>query len=774
MALSDACNSDLGQKNTQIYVFKTIAGESFKDLCEKPYSAGAPCGDDNMGKFYRALKKFFIFLKSIKKYADKYINGTINAIQNLQGEIQETISVLVAATKTLIQRIREWILKKIKNGIEDILNMILPPLMKQIKSGLIKQIIDQIFCKFEDIIAGLFKFVGEFLYSLVGQVINTPICAVENFINAFLNKLANDIDQALGPIFDQINDVLGGVSKITGSVFQAIDFILGFEGFLCAGPDCPDVKEFKASPWGGPQNSKTDNWYNFKFSESAGKTLNGWMDDFFGPSDGEYISPGGCYSGVFECGIPQIEIFGGGGSGAVAAAVVNSIGQIIGANLFYGGKGYTSTPFVSIVDPGNCGKNASAYAVMTPKDANGKSSVKKIVITSPGSDYSDTFTGGAPVINSFAGSPNPIELNNTISLSWDVTNSSNISLNIPGYTNLSPNQTVYLPITSNDVSFSAGATETIKTYKLTATKNNTLSSPQVVTQNLDITVVSSAQTNTTQSTNTNSPVINAFTANPQVLSPGEIVTLSWETSNATKVSLDVPGYSSIPLDGSISLVIPSDIKFPSNTNTITQYYTLTAENSYAPKGNETATNKISIQITNSNIVKKGSGPGGGGVPSGSGGAAVDGGAAGGGGGAAGGGGGGAAGSGGGGTAASGAGGGGNNATSQNYVPQIDDILIIDTGVGYKNTDTVSIIGGNNGADISLELTPTGQIIGFKINSPGYGFISIPEIVINSDTGVGAKFRSILKFIPLNKFLAQEELESINPEKLVQVIDCVSR
>lgn len=744
-------------KDSIYSVYYSTANESFKDMCQQTYGTGAPCGKDTAGKIYRALKKFFIFLKGVKKYYNKYVNGAINIIKNIPGEIQATIRVIAANLKTLIQRIREWILKKIRKGIEDLLAKLLPPLLKQIKSGLLKIIIDEIFCKLEDIIASLVKLVAEFLYALVGQIVNTPLCALDNFVNALLNKVASDIDKALGPTFDKLNQALGGVTKITGSIFQAIDFILGFEGFLCEKPNCNDeLKEFSASPWGGPQNSKTDNWANFSFSEFADKNVKGWMNDFFGPRDENYVSPGGCYSGVFNCGIPQIQIFGGGGSGAVAGAVVNTIGQVIGANLFYGGKGYTSTPFVTIADPGNCGKNASAYAILSDPGDDGTSTVEKIVLTNPGAGYSDTYNGGPPVINAFVGSPNPIILNQSIVLSWDVTNATNVSLNIPGYTDLGLVQSVYLPISKDDVSFAAGKTETIKTYTLTATNKNVQSDSQVVVRNLDITVIATGTTTGVSTISNKPPTIDSFTSDVLTTSPGGLIKLTWETSNTTNVSLNVPGYSSIPEDGTVSLVIPSDYPIPSSGVAITSY-TLTAVNTGAPIGKRSVTNTISLNVvpvssttglgntttlgTDNNLPKGNVGVGS--------------------------------------TTSSfnstSSGGNGNplyNPT--NGVSEIEDIFVLDTGSGYKPTDTVSIVGGNNGADFSLNLTPNGQIVSLNIISPGYGFVTIPEITINSDTGVGAKFRANLKFTPLNEFLKLRKIESISPKKLVKIIDCVSR
>ena len=833
---ADAINSDNSQYKIRLgggpiteeqinAIISTAAFEKNRDYGGNRYSTGDPCGKDKFSKINRALHKLFKFLKKVRKFADKYINGAINAIKDLEGEIRSTIEVIASAMRSIVQRIREWILKKIRAGIEDILNMILPPLLKQIKSGVLKILIDQIFCKFEQIIANLAKLVAEFLYSLVGQIINAPLCAAENFANALINKVANDIQQALDPIFAQINQVLGGVSQITASVFQAIDFVLGFQGFLCKEPKCPEVKEYKT---GGSEESEKDSKLDFSFLKISGqvnKNVEGWMNDFFGPRDEEYLSPGGCYSGSFECGIPQIQIFGGGGSGAVAAAVVNSIGQVIGANLFFGGGGYTSPPFVSIVDPAGCGVNASAYSVLGPPDPNNdnKSEVEKIIILGSGSDYSDKFNGGPPIINSFDGSPNPITVGTALILSWDVRNATKISLNVPGYSDLSSIQSISLPIYEEDVYFAPGETEAKVKYTLTAKNKNDKSEDQIVTRDLEITVVTKDQ-NLNSDINANPPTIDLFEPDPTVLSLGDVLTLKWQTSNTTKVSLDIPGFEMVPFDGAISFVVPSDLKFPADGSKLFQTYTLIAENSNAPIGQRVVTNTISVEIvkqvsTGSLLVSPdtgGTGGGGnvpvdtgtggivdtgggvpadigtGGIPTGTGtGGIVD----------TGGGGGGPGGTGGivdtgGGPGGTGTGGTGTGTggivdpggtgtgvinpggfSPNDAISEIDDVIIIDdTGTGYSPEDTVEIIGGNNGADFELELTPTGQIVNVKVISPGYGFVTIPDMIINSDTGVGARFRVNLKFTPIGQFIAEKQLElsAIGPQKLVQVIDCITR
>jgi phosphatidylethanolamine-binding protein (PEBP) family uncharacterized protein len=557
-------------------LFSTAAGKTFQELNEIAWPMADPCGQGNIANINRILLNFFTVLKGVKKYAQKYINGSINAIKNLTGEIQATIQGIAGELKTIVQRVREWILKKVRAGIEDLLQKVLPPLMKQIKSGLLKVIVDQLFCKLGDIIKSLATLVADFLYSLVGQIINAPLCAAENFTNALLNKLMNDIDQAIQPILNQMNSALGGATKVLSSVYEIIDFVLGFEGFLCDKPDCPEVKQLRTSPWAGPQNGTDDNWSKFSFATDATKTVKGWMDDFFGPSSSGYISPGGCYSGTFQCGAPQVQIFGGGGSGAVATAVVNNIGQVIGVNLIFGGSGYTSPPFVSIVDPAGCGKNASAYATL----CSNSSSVCKISIVTPGCCFS-SFPISPPLIKSFTGSPDPIDINNKITLSWDVSDATNVSLyGYPSASSLPLKGTFDYTITSKDVSFPSGKQETQMPFTLIVDKVSPSYAPLSDKRTINVTVkdpslaLAPSAAPAVATAKIDSVKINGNKVNDGdvvVLSEGQLVQIEWETTDAVTVYTEEPEVTkpefegqkvtSNSLDGNLSFITPKPADF---------------------------------------------------------------------------------------------------------------------------------------------------------------------------------------------------------------------
>lgn len=376
-----------------------------------------PCGTSELSKINIALLKFFEALKGIKKYGEVYINGSVNAIQNLTSLVRSTAQIIGAVLKTLINRLRDFLLDQIRKGLEALIDILLPTIAKAIENTIIQAVIDNIFCAFKDIIKGLANLVVDFLYELIGKIANVPFCAAQQFTNALVNNVAALVDKAIGPILTEINDILGGITNIVGNVFQALDYILGFETSLCAAPNCPEITEFRASPWGGPTGDQIDNFNNFlaplggRQSPTAQGVIEGatgFIDDFeiFGNKlgDSAATSTGSnvtqCDTSAFECGPPKIEIFGGGGSGAIAEAIVDNVGRTIGVNLINGGSGYTRPPFVSFVD--SCENTfTQGYAVIsepgTGRGGGGTGTGGGGTIVDPGETETGTGGGGITV-----------------------------------------------------------------------------------------------------------------------------------------------------------------------------------------------------------------------------------------------------------------------------------------------------------------------------------------------------------------------------------------
>ena len=105
-----------------------------------------------------------------------------------------------------------------------------------------------------------------------------------------------------------------------------------------------------------------------------------------------------------------------------------------------------------------------------------------------------------------------------------------------------------------------------------------------------------------------------------------------------------------------------------------------------------------------------------------------------------------------------------NTNSSSVTGQIDEVVVARPGFGYNPTDTLE--AGN--ADLEPVILG-GRIVAVKVNNSGNGFTSIPEIEINSETGIGADLRSVLKFVPVS-----EVSEALDPTQVIEVVDCVEK
>lgn len=385
----------------------TAAAAGLLNDSKKERSLPDPCGKSELGKINIALHNFMTTLKGIKSYGELYVMGSINALQNVTNLIRQTSTIIAAVMKTLVNRLRDFLVDKIHKAIQQVIDDLLPQVAKSIKNTVVQTVVDNIFCAFKDIVKNLLNLVVDFLKELVEKVINVPFCAAQQFTNALVNNVAAMVDEAVGPLLDQINDVLGGVGKIVGSVFQALDYILGFESFLCAAPNCPEITKFKASPWGGPSKAQADAFNEF-LAPLSGASAEGLIGDATKFIDGIEIFKGGgtlgdsagaagqslegaCkeLTGPSRCGPPKVEIFGGGGAGAVGELVLDDIGRTIGVNLLNRGQGYTRPPFVSFVD--SCEPSfLGGYSIITTDGHIDRIVIKNPVIV-PADDGRDEF-----------------------------------------------------------------------------------------------------------------------------------------------------------------------------------------------------------------------------------------------------------------------------------------------------------------------------------------------------------------------------------------------
>ena len=105
-----------------------------------------------------------------------------------------------------------------------------------------------------------------------------------------------------------------------------------------------------------------------------------------------------------------------------------------------------------------------------------------------------------------------------------------------------------------------------------------------------------------------------------------------------------------------------------------------------------------------------------------------------------------------------------------YVTSLSDVVLENTGFGYEDGDTVTVEGGTGQAEVEL-LVEDGLVAGANVINGGFGFTNLPDLVINSDTGAGARLKPVLKF---TKVEDAAELAQITQDAVVTVISCIEK
>lgn len=95
---------------------------------------------------------------------------------------------------------------------------------------------------------------------------------------------------------------------------------------------------------------------------------------------------------------------------------------------------------------------------------------------------------------------------------------------------------------------------------------------------------------------------------------------------------------------------------------------------------------------------------------------------------------------------------------------IDTVIVTNPGFGYNPGDTITI-----GNAVVQPVIVGGSVVSANVIDPGFGFTEIPDVEINSETGIGAAFLPVLKFKKIG-----ELTKPLDPAKVITVIDCISR
>lgn len=330
---------------------------------KEPVSKTSTCEPVPLGAIQRRIKNLIADIERIKKTANNWETKVSTKINNIEREIDKEVTkaseFITGGVKWLIEEVQKYTTNKINNSMKDTYYFLFPNQRPELKKA-VETANDLIACLFRKIISNLLKMIGNFLLQAVDRFINTPLCAVENFVGALVGKLAGLITSAVDSILGPVKALVGGAFDIAGGILNFVTDLLSF--LSCEEqPSCSETKEW--SIWDGTESFPSLNLNSIiNAVESVASTVTQAIDpnnfDFDLDFTDVFDALGSCNVGPVFCGPPNVEFFGGGGSGATGNAIISSVGEILGVDIINSGSGYTSEPFVKFVD--GCGNGNGA------------------------------------------------------------------------------------------------------------------------------------------------------------------------------------------------------------------------------------------------------------------------------------------------------------------------------------------------------------------------------------------------------------------------------
>lgn len=349
----------------------SLEDEKQSKLGEEPISLPSKCRKINTDGINNEITKLIKSVQDLKTGLigeDSFLQTSQDFINEVQSKINATSAKVAQWMSTIIQKIREFVLRKI-NGVVNNLIGNAPLSSRYLVNEAKNESLSIISCLFIKLLQNLEALIAQALNALIDKIINTAECLIENFLGDFIGQLLSQLTGA-------INGTLGALSSLLGSIISfttdILDFLVSILDFLSCNVEnvCPVTDQWNFLEGGQPSNFNID--FNSIFNNARG-----YIDNFNGVinlpdnlSDFDFIYDTNVGDILNECGIdpetcgpPQVVFWGGNGSGASGNVVVNATRDIIGVDIITPGN-YSDSPFVRFEDSCGNGTGATGTAVI--------------------------------------------------------------------------------------------------------------------------------------------------------------------------------------------------------------------------------------------------------------------------------------------------------------------------------------------------------------------------------------------------------------------------
>ena len=353
---------------------KANRDEDILTACKQVNVEGINSEITNLIKDVEGLRTQLTGSDSFLVTSQKFIN------EEILGRVSTASTKIAEYVATLIQQVRRWVLRKINAGIGNLTGLA-PLSTRYFVNQATDETLSIVSCLFIRLLANLENLIYQALSKLIDKVINTATCLVENFIGNFIGQIISQLTGLINAALRPISNLIGSVLSFANEI---LDFVISILDFLTCKPKniCPQVEKW--NPLNGPSPPTISLDFKSIFESAKGTAdaftaLGDIPEDIsqynfnFNPSSAIKDALTDCNLGPKGCGVPNVVFWGGIGSGASGNAVVNAVGDIIGVDIITPGV-YSRAPVINFEDDCGNGRGATGIPVIDsplPFDAAG-------------------------------------------------------------------------------------------------------------------------------------------------------------------------------------------------------------------------------------------------------------------------------------------------------------------------------------------------------------------------------------------------------------------
>ena len=203
----------------------------------------SPCEDNEISKISNAIKDFTRKLETLQELNEEstYVDPIYGGLVDIQSEVKLATARIHNSMTKLVRRGRSWLIQETLDKLDKTMEGSVDKFNQVVLGQATNALTSVIFCNIEKIQDGLLDYLSKSLENMIGQVLDVPICGIENFMSDMFGQINNLIDSSLGGMFEQLSNIQGGGIALPSETFsKAIRFANILTNVLdCDKANCP-------------------------------------------------------------------------------------------------------------------------------------------------------------------------------------------------------------------------------------------------------------------------------------------------------------------------------------------------------------------------------------------------------------------------------------------------------------------------------------------------------------------------------------------------------